>query len=119
MKKVLNHKPVRRLLVLLVLDAIVFGTTHAATAPSYMIIIGFILFVLTIYYVFYNLLAITSLYGLKIKHKHQMSLYITIVLGILIALQSTGELGSRDVWVLLPLVILGYFYSTYARSTSL
>lgn len=119
MIKVLKHKPVRRLIVLLLLDGLLFGTTNAATVPSYMIIVGFVLLALTIYYFLYNLLTFISFYGLKIKHKHQMSLYITIVLGILIALQSTGELGSRDVWVLLPLVILGYFYSTYARSSSL
>lgn len=119
MLKVFNHKPVRLLIGLLVLDALLFGTTNAASAPSYLIIVGFVLLVLTIYYLSYCLLAFAGVYGLKIKHKHQLSLYSTIVLGILFALQSTGELGSRDIWVLLPLVVLGYFYSTYARSSSL
>lgn len=119
MFKLLKYKHLQRLIGLIMLDILLFGSINAANAASYMIIVGFILLALTIYHILYCLLALSRFYGLKIKHKHQLALYITLVLGILIALQSTGELGSRDVWVLLPLVILGYFYSTYARSSSL
>lgn len=119
MIKLLKKRPVWRLTVLLVLDVLLFGGTDAAEAPTLVIIAGFVLMVLTIYYIIHNLLTAVGFYGLKVKHKHQAALYMTIVAGILIALQSTGELGTRDVWVLLPLVILGYFYSTYARSNSL
>lgn len=119
MLKVLKQKSVWRLLALLLLDTLLFGSVNASEAATHIVILGFALLVLTVYYLFYNLILFVSLYGLKVKRKHQLALYSTIVTGVLVALQSTGELGTRDVWVLLPLVILGYFYSTYARSNSL
>lgn len=119
MIRLLKKPHVWRLIVLLALDALLFGSINAAEAPSAVIIAGFLLLIMTIYYLVYNLLTITGFYGIRVRHKHQASLYSTIVIGILIALQSTGELGTRDVWVLLPLVLLGYFYVTYARKSSL
>jgi hypothetical protein len=119
MFKLLAKKSVRRLAALILLDIVLFSSFSASEAPSFMVIVAFVLLVLTIYYAFYNLISLSSLYGVKVKHRHQMALYMTAVAGILVALQSTGELGTRDFWVLLPLVILGYFYSTYARSNSL
>lgn len=81
-----------------------------------MVMLGFILLVLTFYYLIYALLNFSGLYGIKIRRKRQAAIYATSVLGVVVALQSSGELGSRDVWVLLPLAVLGYFYSSYARN---
>lgn len=119
MIKFLKKRPVWRLILLLVIDALLFGNVDAAEAGTAVIITGFVMLVLTIYYILYNLLSLFGLYGFKVKHKRQAALYMTIVAGIVVALQSTGELGSRDIWVLLPLVILGYFYSSYVGKTSL
>lgn len=95
-----------------------FSTTNANNVPSFAVMAGFVLLILTVYYIVYSLIGLLGLYGIKIKHKRQPAIYLTAMAGLLIALQSTGELGTRDIWVLLPLVVMGYFYSTYARSSN-
>jgi hypothetical protein len=99
-----------------VADAILFGNTNAASVSSFMVMVGFILLILTFYYLIYGLISLSQLYGIRINRKRQAAIYATSVLGVVVALQSSGELGSRDVWVLLPLAVLGYFYSSYARN---
>lgn len=83
-----------------------------------MIMVGFGLLVVTIYYLVYGLVSLAGLYGLRAKRKQRLSLALTGVLGILIALQSVGELGGRDILVLLPLAMLGYLYSSYLKAVS-
>lgn len=117
--KFLKNARVWQLAVLLLADALVFGLTDAAEVPSYMLIVGFGLLVLTIYYVVHALVSLSAVYGLPIHRKKPLTLYLTGVAGGLIALQSIGELGKTDVLVLLPLAVIGYIYSAYAKSSRL
>jgi hypothetical protein len=114
--KFIKNRHMMRILGLLVLDVLLFGTTNATTAPSFVAIVGFGLLVVTAYYIVYALIGLAGFYGLSIKRRQPLALYLTIILGILVALQSIGELGPRDVLVMLPLAFIGYVYSTYAKS---
>jgi hypothetical protein len=114
-----KNKQMRRLGGLLAVDAVLFGSTRAAEVPSFMVIAAFLLLSLTFYYMIYGLVGLSGLYGLPIKRQRPTALYITGVLSILIALQSVGELGARDIWVLLPLAFMGYFYNAYAKADRL
>lgn len=116
MIKILKRGPVWRLMLSATLTIGLFIGTDAAKASSFVIILSFILLITTIYYLIYCILGFLKLYGINIKHQKTISIYVTIASGILIALQSIGELGSRDIIVLLPLAILGYFYSSYAKT---
>jgi hypothetical protein len=107
----------RRILSLLLLDLLLFGLTDATSVPSFMVIIGFGLFALTLYCLIYALTGLTALYGLQIRRKKYFSFYATSVIGGLVALQSIGQLGLKDVLVVMPLVAIAYFYSAYAKST--
>jgi hypothetical protein len=107
-----------RLVGLLAADALLFSNSNATKVPSYMVIIGFILLSLTCYYLVYGLISFSGYYGVHVRRKHTLSFYITAITGVLVALQSIGELGTRDIWVLLPLALLGYFYSAYAKKAS-
>mgnify|MGYP001606272581 CR=1 FL=1 len=109
------HKHVKQFIGLLTIDIIVFSLTDALAVPSFMLIVGFLLLAATIYYLTYGLLTFFKLYGLSIKRKQRVAASITALIAGLIALQSIGQLNSRDVFVMLPLVALAYLYSYYAR----
>lgn len=109
-------KPYRKLLGLLVVDALLFNSTNAARAPAFMLIVGFVALMATCYYLFYGVLGFARLYGLAFPRKRRLAGYLTLWTGFLLALQSIGELNSRDILVLLPLVAIGYAYSSYAKS---
>ena len=102
--------------VILLADVMLFAGTDATKVPSFVVFVGFLLLVATLYVLIYGLLGLSRVYGLPLKHKQQLSVYLTAVVGSLVALQSIGELSGRDVLVLLPLSIIGYVYSAYARS---
>ena len=106
-----------KLFGLLALDGLLFSLTNAGSAPAYALIVGFVLLIATLHYLLYGLLAFARLYGLSFKRKRYLAGYSTILAGFLLALQSIGELNSRDVVVLLPLVIIGYTYSLYGKSS--
>ena len=114
--KLLNHKRVRYGAGLLLVDGLLFASTDAANVPSFVVIIGFLLLVLTFYSLVYGFLSLGGVYGVPLRHKRQLAAYLSAVVGGLVALQSIGELSSRDVLVLLPLAIIGYVYSAYART---
>ncbi len=82
-----------------------------------MVIIGFGLLSLTLYQLVRGLLRLGRLYGVTIKRQRSLAVYLTLITAGLIALQSIGELNRRDLTVLLPLSILGYFYSAYLKTS--
>lgn len=97
-------------------NGLLFGLTNASSASSFVLIAGLILLVVTFYYLVNALLNFVRLYGLSIKRKKRLALYITGFLAGLVALQSIGELNTRDVMVLVPLAFIGYAYSFYAKN---
>lgn len=114
--KYIKNRHLWQVIALLGMDALWFGSTNAVKVPSFMIMVGFGLLVISLYYLVYAIISLAGLYGLHAKRKLRLSLYITGMISGLVALQSVGELGGRDVQVLLPLAILGYLYSSYAKN---
>ncbi len=49
-------------------------------------------------------------------HRKRQARVLTGLVGGLIALQSIGELGPRDVLVLLPLALIAYLYVSYGKA---
>jgi len=103
-------------LVVLIGDVVLYTRTNAASVAPIILIGGFILLVLTTYVIVYGLCSIARLYGLPIRHKQRVATFLSIITGLIIALQSIGELSARDIFVLVPLVVIGYAYATYATS---
>lgn len=114
--KRLGHKRVWYGSGLLVLDMILFSSTNATKVPSPVSIIGFVLLVLTIYGAISCLLSLGRLYGIRVPGQRQMAIYASVLLGGMLALQSIGELDKRDIWVWLPLIVIGYVYSAYVKT---
>jgi len=67
------------------------------------------------YLFFYYVLSFLKLYGFPVGKKRRLATYLTVLVGALIALQSIGELTSKDVLVLVPIALIGYLYTGYAK----
>ncbi len=98
-------------------DAVMFGFTNAANVPSFVLMAGFLLLSVTFYYLIRGLLAASALYGLTVRRKRRLAAVMTGSLSAMVALQSIGELNARDVLVLIPLMLIGYVYMSYGKST--
>ena len=100
---------------LVIVDVIVFGGTDPQQVPSFMLIVGFVLICLTVYGGLKALLALVRLAGLPLKRQQGLPRTGTVLFGGCLALQSVGQLSSRDVVVLSLFTGLLYLYTTYAR----
>jgi len=98
-------------------DGIVFGFTNAVSVPSFVLMVGFLLLSVTFYYLIRGLLTFVGLYGVSVRRKRRLAAVMTGAVSGLVALQSIGELNSRDVLVLVPLMLIGYVYTSYGKGT--
>jgi hypothetical protein len=114
--KNISYRKYVQALCLFVIDLIFFTSTNTTSDPSYLIIIGFFLVSLSFYCLTYIVLSLIKFYGLPINRKRRLSWYITALFSSLIALQSIGQLSPKDVAVLMPLAVIGYLYTGYAKS---
>jgi high-affinity Fe2+/Pb2+ permease len=115
--KYVRYKYIWYALAIIVFDTLLFGSTNAGSVASYMVIIGFLALGVTLWTLIYGLLRLSSLYGLSVPHKGRFALSVSMLMAGVLALQSIGELGKHDVMVLLPLIVLGYAYTAYLKST--
>ena len=119
MKKFFQRSKLRYFIALLIVDAMFFGLTDPAEVPSFALIIGFLLFTITLYQLIKGLFVLGSWYGLRFnKQQKRFARIVTGVIAGLIALQSMGQLGQRDILVLIPLALVAYLYMSYGRSAS-
>jgi hypothetical protein len=101
---------------LLVIDGVIFGLTDPRQVPSFVLAGGFILLAVTLYQIVLALLHAAGWYGLPGgAHRKRQARVLTGLVGGLIALQSIGELGPRDILVLLPLALIAYLYISYSK----
>jgi hypothetical protein len=114
--KLIARRHIWKFVGLLVIDGLAFTLTNAKSVPSFGLIVGFVLLIATLYYLAYSLLTFARLYGLSIGRKRRLAGSLAGLVSGLVALQSIGELNSRDVLVLLPLVVIGYAYSFYGKT---
>jgi uncharacterized membrane protein YdbT with pleckstrin-like domain len=108
---------IQKLIALLIIDALLFTNTNATNVSSITLVIGFVLLVMTTYYLTKGFLVLVAFYGIRAKRPNYLALSISTIIGGLLALQSVGELGLHDVIVVVLLGTLAYFYSSYNSST--
>ena len=112
--RILLHSRFWLLLGLIIADILFFGLTRPDKLPSFALIVGFLLLSATLYCLFRDLLVVASWYGIPLgKHRFRLAKVGAGLCSGLLALQSIGELGSRDVLVLLPFTLLAYVYFSY------
>ncbi len=103
--------------VLVGVDCLFFGLTNPDRVPALVLVAGFILLMINLYVIVGAIVALIRWYGISLgKHRRKIIVSVTIVLSVLLALQSTGQLTSRDLIVLLPFVAIAYFYTSYQKA---
>lgn len=114
----LPHSNKSRLtLSLLTLDGGFFTLTNPSNVDSAVLFAGFLLLSLTSYLLITRLCAWSRLYGFQFDgHSRRIALFGTGIIVGLMALQSLGELTTRDMIVALPLGIITYAYLSYGRN---
>jgi hypothetical protein len=101
---------------LAIADLAVFGVTSPHSAPSIVLFIGFLLLAVSFYVLLLGALKLVAWYGVSPgRHRKRFIRLMTGVFSGLVALQSIGELSTRDVLVVLPLALLAYLYLSYGR----
>lgn len=101
---------------LLLADLILFGSTDPSDTPSFMLIVGFLMLSATLYYLLDGILSFMRLYGLPARHRKRLLKAAAILTSGVIALQSMGQLSTKDILILTPLTGLLYFYLAYSKS---
>jgi hypothetical protein len=114
--KLLRHVRFWVILAIAAVDITFFTMTDPNKGSSIMLMAGFILFILSLYYLINRLLIVGVLYGLSIgMHTRRLALCITGVIAGLLALQSIGELTTKDALIFAPLAVIMYVYLSYGR----
>jgi len=116
-KKWINQHKKKIVGALIGVDCLFFGLTSPDRVPAVVLVFGFALLVANLYVAVSALVALMRWYGISIgRHKRKIIIALTASLSVLVALQSTGQLTSRDLLVLLPFVALAYFYTSYQKA---
>ncbi len=108
----------RRYFALIVVDALFFGL-FSPDADSFIVIPAFLLVIVTIYMTIDLVLrGWMRLLPLKKTVRQWITFIFTGGLSLIIALQSIGQLTTRDVITIVPLIALLYFYLAYNRGVA-
>jgi hypothetical protein len=103
-----------RLIVLFIGDGVFFSLINPVSVYSFVLVVGFALLALTMYALIDFFLALVERVVPFSSHtKKRIALASTLVLSLLIAMQSIGQLTSKDVLATIPLVIVLSFYFSY------
>jgi hypothetical protein len=113
MKKHAKQKLVR-LGALFVFDALFFSMINPVQAYAVVIIVGYLLLIITLYVLIDFLLAVSErIIPFSPHTKRRIALATTLVLALLIAMQSIGQLTPKDVLAVVPLIIVLSVYFSY------
>ena len=120
MKQILaHHNKYQAIIILLAADSLFFSLTNPQKVASWLLIVGILLFLASFYYGLLGVLAAARWYGFPAgRRPRRFAKVLAVVIGSLVALQSIGELSSRDIWVLVPLGVIAYLYSNKAFTRS-
>lgn len=113
MKKRTKQK-LLRLGALFVLDGLFFSLINPVKAAAVVTIVGFVLLVITLYVLIDFMLAVSErLIPFSAHAKRRMALATTLVLALLLAMQSIGQLTTKDILAVVPLAIVLSVYFSY------
>ena len=104
---------------ILILDGLFFGLTDPNKINSIFLIVGFVLFAVSLYVLTQIILDFMIKLGFKMKNRRKIAVFIAVLACLLLALQSIGQLTDRDVLIIVPLAALLYIYATYIRPRTL
>jgi hypothetical protein len=114
-----TKRKLTRLGALFVLDTLFFSLVNPTKTYAVVIIVGFLLLTITIYVLIDFILAVSErIIPFSAHAKRRMALALTLVLSLLLALQSIGQLTTKDVLAIVPLAIVLSVYFSYVLKKS-
>ena len=100
---------------LIITDIAFFGLTNPVKVASILLIAGFGLLVVTMYWLLLNIQKIAGLYMPWLLRQKNLSLSISLLVGLLLALQSIGQLTVRDMLLVPAAGLVLYAYLAYGK----
>lgn len=111
MNKIISkYKLVLSFVFLLVLDGLFFGFTNPDNVSQIFLLFGFVLAGLTTYVFILLVLKYLKYLGFKFKNESRISIILTIVIVIALALESIGQFTTIDLVTLLVFCLILYVY---------
>ena len=111
MNKIINkYKLILLFVLLLVLDGLFFGFTDPSQISQVLLLFGFVLAGLTTYVFMVLILRYLKYIGFKLKNESRISIIVTIVIVIALALESIGQFSTVDLVTLLIFCLILYVY---------
>lgn len=116
--KLKNYKHFRPY-VLVVLADVLFFAFFSPVGSTWVILPALVLVIITIWLGVRLLMhGISQLLPLKSSTQKRLTRLLVIAIGLVVALQSIGQLTAKDVLTIVPLVAVLYFYMAYTGTTS-
>ena len=113
--KIFKNRLFRQASILVIIDCLYFGLTNPNKINSIFLIAGFILFGLSLYVIISAVMTFLKRMGWQLRNRRRIAIFSVGLICLLIALQSIGQLSTRDVLIIIPLTILLYIYTAYIR----
>lgn len=113
----LRSRPFWLTVALFITDGLFFSMTNPIKVASILLIVGFALLLVTAYWLLYKVQRLAGVYVPRLRARRRLSLAITAVLGLLLALQSVGQLTTRDSLLIIIAALVLYSYTTYGKQS--
>ncbi|MHB1864991.1 MAG: hypothetical protein ACYCPS_02400 [Candidatus Saccharimonadales bacterium] len=117
--RIIKKKIFWQAIILLVIDSLFFGLTDPNTVNSVFLLISFVLFGASLYVLIQIILVYLIKLGFKFKNRKKIAVFAAVLVSLLLALQSVGQLTGRDVLIFIPLTVLLFIYIAYIRPKTL
>jgi hypothetical protein len=104
----------RIIVLLMMLDILFFGLVNPTTSNSYVVILGCILIILSTYALVLIVTRLVAIFiPVSVATQKRFTLFVSLLLVFILLMQSIGQLSTRDLIAILPLLAVLYIYLTY------
>jgi hypothetical protein len=114
-KLLLRNYHFQMVVAIFIADGLFFSLTKPSTASSLVLIAGFGLLVLTSYLITRFVFGLVSLFVPVIAKQKHIEVVVSAIFGVLVALQSLGQLSLRDFIVVVVFAGFIYLYGSYTK----
>jgi len=98
----------------MMLDILFFGLVNPTTSNSYVVILGCILIILSTYALVLIVTRLVAIFiPVSVATQKRFTLFVSLLLVFILLMQSIGQLSTRDLIAILPLLAVLYIYLTY------
>jgi Ca2+/Na+ antiporter len=95
-------------------DILFFSLINPTTSNSYVVILGCVLVILTVYALVLTATRLVAIFiPISAATQKRFTLFVSLLLVFMLLMQSIGQLSTRDLIAILPLLVVLYIYLAY------